>query len=141
MWRPGARPSRSPADRLAGAARRGAPTPEPGIAAAPGRRPYASRVLDDGAVTFAARTKVVCHGLQRHQLGPERNQFAQTPVDAADLPVEDRQHVVAGALAPLFERQNLRNFRQGEAEALGGLDEYEAGSVVSAVVSVARIEP
>lgn len=79
-------------------------------------------VLDDGAVVAVVRRKVIRFGFECEQVGPEGDQLADAPIDIGDLGVEHREHVIAGSLATLLERQNLSDLGQREPESLGGLD-------------------
>lgn len=61
-----------------------------------GRRHRRIGALDDPAVALVIGGEPVSLGLEGDQLGSQRHELPQAPVDVGHLGIEDLEHVIAG---------------------------------------------
>lgn len=109
----------------------------PGWAHRPRRGPEPD-MLDYAAVAGPTSGQAVGLSLKRYQVGSQSHEFSQALVYVDHLAVQHRQHVGAWTLAARLERDDLAYLRQGQTEALGGLDERQALHIVLTVFAVSR---
>lgn len=78
---------------------------------------------------------------QPPQLRPQCLELLDAALDVGRPSLEQGQHMAAGCLTPVAERDHAADLAQGEPDCLGGTDEGESDRRVAAEVPVARARP